>query len=142
MNHFNARRNCTKRAFLLAASIYRQPIKIHIFRGPVRVGLNLTNLTSYVNNITMAKSYSIYEAKARFSEVMRLVQKHARVIITHRGNPIAQILPLDNESTNLAGRIEAFERDGKLAPAPAKRPTWSSLFKKEGALARFIQDRD
>ena len=39
----------------------------------------------------MALSYSIYEAKARFSEVIRQVREGKTVPVSYRGEPVAEI---------------------------------------------------
>ena len=39
----------------------------------------------------MALSYSIYEAKARFSEVIRQVREGKTVTVSYRGEPVAEI---------------------------------------------------
>ena len=42
----------------------------------------------------MALEYSIYEAKARFSEVIRQVRDGKTVTVSHRGEPVAEIHPI------------------------------------------------
>ena len=39
----------------------------------------------------MALNYSIYEAKARFSEVIRHVREGKTVTVSYRGEPVAEI---------------------------------------------------
>ena len=39
----------------------------------------------------MAVTYSTYEAKARFSEVLRQVREGETVTVTYRGEPVAEI---------------------------------------------------
>jgi prevent-host-death family protein len=43
------------------------------------------------------KQYSIYEAKARFSEIIRKVKDRHRIIITERGRPVAEVIPYQQE---------------------------------------------
>lgn len=46
----------------------------------------------------MADTYSIYEAKAKFSEVIRKVKHHTEIIVTERGKPVARVLPYKNKA--------------------------------------------
>ncbi|HEX5052419.1 MAG TPA: type II toxin-antitoxin system prevent-host-death family antitoxin, partial [Planctomycetota bacterium] len=41
----------------------------------------------------MRLSYSIYEAKAKLSEILRVVRKGRRITITDRGREVARIVP-------------------------------------------------
>ena len=40
-------------------------------------------------------TYSTYEAKARFSEVLRQVRAGTTVTVTYRGEPVAEIRPIE-----------------------------------------------
>jgi len=42
----------------------------------------------------MRDTYSLYEAKARFSAIIRLVREGRRILVTVRGEPVAEIRPL------------------------------------------------
>ena len=84
--------------------------------------------------------YSTYEAKARFSELLRKVREGRTVTITYHGNPVAEIRPLaqeedlDSRKASLAARgllVRGRGLQGKLGPI-AHRP---------GALQRFLEDR-
>lgn len=90
----------------------------------------------------MAKSYSIYEAKARFSEVIRGLKRHAKIIITYRGNPIAQILPFEQPAPSFDERIATLEEEGRISPRPQIVATWKPILKRTNALKRFLDDRD
>ena len=41
----------------------------------------------------MQKSYSIYETKSKFSEILRAVKSGKRIVVSERGKPIAEIVP-------------------------------------------------
>lgn len=49
--------------------------------------------------------YSTYDAKARFSEVIRHVREGRTVIVTYQGDPVAEIRPLDR-SGGTSARME------------------------------------
>jgi prevent-host-death family protein len=83
--------------------------------------------------------YSVYEAKARLSEVLRLVKARREVVITERGKPIARILPFeDAKEATLDARIERLviiprgklclraSRPAQCFPSPARPPARSN----------------
>jgi prevent-host-death family protein len=90
----------------------------------------------------MAQVYSTYEAKAKFSEVIRKVRAGQRILIAYRGEEVAEIRPVDNGEKALEKSLEHLEEQGLLGRA--RKPTGSlrPLAKKPGALARFLEDRD
>ena len=87
-------------------------------------------------------TYSLYEAKARFSEVIRLVRQGRTVTVTYRGKPVARIQPVQGESSGIEDRLRRFEdagvlRAGEKPPAPLER-----IARRPGALARFLAERE
>ena len=59
-------------------------------------------------------TYSTYEAKARFSEILRQVRAGNSVFITHRGLEVAEIRPIETQES-ADERIERLERSGVLS---------------------------
>ena len=91
----------------------------------------------------MADTYSTYDAKARFSEVIRKVRRGKRVVIEYHGEPVAEILPLAPAPQPLAARVAALERAGAIAPAPAPGgSTYRPVARRPGSLKRFLGERD
>ena len=90
----------------------------------------------------MAHVYSTYEAKARFSEVIRKVRAGQRVVIAYRGEEVAEIRPLENRGGGLEKTMARLEDQGVLGrsakPAAPLRP----LARKPGALKRFLESRE
>ena len=89
----------------------------------------------------MSDTYSTYDAKARFSEVIRKVRRGQRVVIEYHGEPVAEIVPMAPAPQSLAARVAALERAGAIAPAPggsAYRP----VARRPGSLKRFLGERD
>jgi prevent-host-death family protein len=87
-------------------------------------------------------TYSTYEAKSRFSEIIRKVRAGRRVIVTHHGARVAEIRPVEAEPARLEARLEQFERDGVIErPADSERRT-PLVARRRGALARFLASRD
>ena len=86
-------------------------------------------------------TYSTYEAKARFSELMRKVRRGETVIITYRGDEVAELKPIEKETT-VQERIEKLREQGILS-GPAKRTwDWKPIAHRPGALKRFLEERD
>ncbi len=89
----------------------------------------------------MSRSYSIFEAKAKLSELLRQVKAGREITINERGKPIARLVPL-GKTESIADHID------KLAMAGlAKKRThfdWRSVYfeKRDGGLERFLKDRE
>ncbi|MCK6527555.1 type II toxin-antitoxin system prevent-host-death family antitoxin [Myxococcota bacterium] len=90
----------------------------------------------------MAREYSTYEAKARFSEIIRAVMGGQRVVIRFRGRPVAEVRPLEAPEIGLADRIGDLERSGVLGPAPRAPGRLAPIARREGALQRFLGERE
>lgn len=86
-------------------------------------------------------TFSTYEAKARFSEVLRLVREGRTITVTYQGEPVAEIRPL-HRSGGTAARMEWLRSRGALVGAEAPRPEWGAVEPRPGALARFLEDRN
>ena len=90
----------------------------------------------------MSDTFSVYDAKARFSEVIRRVRSGRRVFVTYRGERVAEIRPVEHEDEGLELRLKRLEAEGQLG-APAKpRGEMKLVAKRPGALARFLEERD
>ena len=90
----------------------------------------------------MAKdTYTTYEAKARFSEVLRKVRSGQRVFISYHGRNVAELRPVDPPS-GMAERLRAAEERGVVSPAPERRGKLAPLGKRRGGLARFLASRE
>lgn len=90
-------------------------------------------------SITM---YSTYEAKARFSELMRKVRAGQRVTITYHGQEVAEVRPVATASASLEDRLRELEERGVLKVAAGPRRSLSKATPRPGALARFLESRD
>jgi prevent-host-death family protein len=64
----------------------------------------------------MGQTYSTYEAKARFSEVIRKVRAGQRIVIAYRGQPIAEIRPIEDPAGTIEKRLARLEDAGLLSP--------------------------
>lgn len=93
----------------------------------------------------MPETYSTYEAKSRFAEIIRRVRDGRRIVISYRGQPVAEITPISQESQRLSEALPALVREGVLVggsttPADALR-SWRPVARKAGALRRFLASR-
>ena len=86
--------------------------------------------------------YSTYEAKARFSEVLRLVREGTAVTISYRGDPVAEIRPLAPEATSIEEHFARLEERGIVVPAEDPRSPLAVGPPNPGGLARFFADRN
>lgn len=87
----------------------------------------------------MSKSYSVYEVKARFSELLRAVREGKTITVTYRGEPVAEIKPLRDKDT-LEQRLKQLEERGVLIRATGKGD-YRPVAKRKGALRRFLEER-
>ena len=100
----------------------------------------------------MGITYSTYEAKARFSEVLRQVREGATITISYRGEPVAEIRPIQKkseiqkseslESETLEEYHERLIREGILIPAADPNYRFKPGKPIPGALERFLADRN
>ena len=88
----------------------------------------------------MPTIYSTYEAKARFSEILRRVREGRSVGITYRGQVVAEIRPVYAAGQDQV--LKELEEQGVLAPASAPTGKLAPIAKKPGALQRFLESRE
>lgn len=89
----------------------------------------------------MKDTFSIFEAKTKFSELIRYVQRQKRVLITHRGNPVAYIVPYHKGETPQGITLQLIE-NGEASPAAANIGDLPRVEKRSGALKRFLEERE
>ena len=90
----------------------------------------------------MALNYSICEAKARFSEVIRRVREGRTVTVSYRGEPVAEIRSIERrQQPALEERLNDLERSGSLVRPAIPRRTFQPVERRPGALARFLAER-
>ena len=85
--------------------------------------------------------YSTYEAKARFSEVIRKVRRGESVLITYRGIEVAEIRPVKKEKTPQE-KLDRLREEGILSGPATRQWDWKPLAYRPGALKRFLEERD
>ena len=89
----------------------------------------------------MTDLLSVYEAKARFSEVIRQVREGRTITISYRGEPVAEIRPA-RKPGSFAERLEALRRRGILIRSKEPRGELTPGEPSPGALDRFLSERN
>lgn len=90
----------------------------------------------------MTDSYSTYDAKARFSELLRKVRGGQSVLITYRGETVAEIRPVVEELSQ-EDRMRRLVDAGILVPAKeSHKGKLKPIAHRPGALKRFLEERD
>jgi prevent-host-death family protein len=90
--------------------------------------------------MTSSDSWPTWEAKARFSELLRLVREGRTITVTYHGEPVAEVRPLKPES-GIAARIERLRSRGLLSIPESVDGPLAPLASRPGGLARFLDDR-
>ena len=90
----------------------------------------------------MTDAYSTYEAKAKFSEVIRKVRAGQRVVIAYRGEEVAEIRPIEPREGKLAKALVRLEDRGILSRTRKPTGNLRPLARKPGALSRFLESRE
>lgn len=84
--------------------------------------------------------YSTYEAKSRFSEVIRFVREGRTITVTYQGEPVAEIRPLERTSGTDA-RIAWLRSRGILSDGTKAGKRLKPTAERPGGLDRFLADR-
>lgn len=89
----------------------------------------------------MQATYSVFEAKTKLSEILRLVKRGIAVTISQRGQPVAQVVPLNSEKNQtLSARLEEAQKLSQLKKGMGQWDQIETVFV-EGATKRFLKDR-
>lgn len=87
----------------------------------------------------MARTYSIYEAKTRLSELLRIVKSGSEVIVMERGKAIAKVVPFMQEG-DFSTRLQSLEESGLLISG-SRESMPDSPKRVAGGLQRFLDNR-
>lgn len=90
----------------------------------------------------MRDTYSLYEAKAKLSAIIRQVREGRPVVVTLHGEPVAEIRSISSAPGGLGPRMEQLVERGIIVRAPSPGSTPRAIVKRPGALKRFLDDRD
>jgi prevent-host-death family protein len=90
----------------------------------------------------MKDTYSLYEAKARLSALVRMVRDGGRVIITVHGEPAAELRPISPTPAGIEARVADLVQRGIVTTAVRTQRPIRIGPKRPGALKRFLASRD
>lgn len=90
----------------------------------------------------MRDTYSLYEAKAKLSAIIRKVREGRPVVVTLHGEPVAEIRSIAPRHRGLGARMEQLVERGIVVRTPQPGATPGPVVKRPGALRRFLNDRD
>ncbi len=95
----------------------------------------------------MPKRYSLHEAKAKLSQLVRQVREGGQsVTITVHGRPVAELRPLEDAARvkSTEERHEELARAGHVYPVPAtpRKARFPLGVRRPGALKRFLEHRE
>ena len=85
--------------------------------------------------------FSTYDAKARFSEVLRMVRDGNTITVSYRGEPVAEIRPIVPQE-GIGARFAQLEKRGVLRRPLAGRGEPGHSAHRPGGLRRFLESRD
>ena len=85
--------------------------------------------------------YKDDEVCRNFPEVLQHVREGKTVVVTHCGEPVAEISLPRGEMAPGETRMEYLERTGQLIPAKNPNADFPKADKAEGALERFLKER-
>ena len=97
----------------------------------------------------MVREYSLYEAKAQLSALVRQVREGHTIVITVHGEPAAELRPIPAPTANqsLAERIAELEAQGLITEARRSPRDFAGILesagikRRPGAMKRFLADR-
>ena len=89
----------------------------------------------------MTDTYSTYDAKARFSELLRKVRSGQTVFIQYRGEIVAELKPID-PTDSMEEKIRRLEERGLVTRAAPGRKSFKPIADRPGALTRFLEERE
>jgi prevent-host-death family protein len=90
----------------------------------------------------MRDTYSLYEAKAKLSAIVRKVREGRSVIVTLHGEPVAEIRPVTRAGGGIDTRIDELAERGIVVRATSMPLPLRTVVRRPGALARFLAERD
>ena len=96
------------------------------------------------DTLKVLDEYSLYEAKAELSALVRQVREGRSVIITVHGKPTAELRPLAKTKQTFDERVAELTAKGEITPSKRKPEDAETLRvgrRLPGALKRFLEDR-
>lgn len=89
----------------------------------------------------MGTTYSASEARIQFAEVLRQVREGETVTVSYRGEPVAEIRPIQEEPPSTEARLADLEKRGVLTRPASPGSKLRPVAHRPGALRRFLAER-
>jgi prevent-host-death family protein len=90
----------------------------------------------------MRNTYSLYEAKAKLSAIVRMVREGHTVVVTLHGDPVVEIRPVESHGDGIEARMDELADRGVLVRPESRRIRPGAVTRRPGALKRFLAERD
>ncbi len=90
----------------------------------------------------MGKRNSIYESKAKFSEIIRKVREGQTVTVSYYCEPVAEVRPITPAGPGLDDRVRRLEDRGVVVRPAVREGKLRRIVRRPGALERFLADRN
>jgi len=89
----------------------------------------------------MGTTFSASEARIQFAKVLRQVREGETVTVSYRGEPVAEIRPIQEEPPSTEARLADLERRGVLIRPKNPPAKLKPVAHRPGALRRFLAER-
>jgi prevent-host-death family protein len=90
----------------------------------------------------MRTSYSLYEAKARLSAIVRMVREGRTVVITVHGEPAVELRRVESTPAGMEQKLARLEERGLVVRQKKAKGALKTAARKQGALQRFLAERE
>ena len=88
-----------------------------------------------------SKTYTTYDAKARFSELLKRVRAGDNILISYHGRTVAEVRPI-HDDTGVDRTLGELAEQGIVDRPAAPTGRLEPIAKKPGALKRFLEARE
>jgi antitoxin (DNA-binding transcriptional repressor) of toxin-antitoxin stability system len=89
----------------------------------------------------MRDTYSLYDAKAQLSAIVRQVREGHPVIVTVHGEPAVEIRALPSVKTGIDAKLAQMAERGVLVRPKNPAVQFRAIARRPGALDRFLTER-
>jgi len=89
----------------------------------------------------MRDTYSLYDAKARLSAIVRQVREGHPVTVTVHGEPAVEIRAVPRVKTGIDSKLSQMAERGTLVRPKNPGAQFRTIARRPGALDRFLKER-
>ena len=88
----------------------------------------------------MSESVGIREAKAQLSRLVHRAERGDSITLTHRGRPVAKIVPITEPDKDVSARIEDLKSRGWIQDHTGAPVTLPKLAVEPGLAQRYLRE--